>query len=133
MGSQTVPLCVLCKDHVLTHIGTINDHLYPPSFQIPQRHPDDVPAHLALPDHSDHYKQGCPQASAGPEGLGEGHPAGNAPLLCRLPSVFTKVKGRLLTTSPNGSANTSFPAQAVCVQMYFIHCIILNIGVLTNT
>lgn len=45
----------------------------------------------------------------------------------------SKVKGRLLTTSPNGSANTFFPAQAVCVQMYFIHCIILNIGVLTNT
>lgn len=45
-------------------------------IQVPQRDPDHVPPHLALPDHSRHYKQGCPQASAGSEGFGEGHPAG---------------------------------------------------------
>lgn len=46
------------------------------SFQVPQCYPDYVPTHPALPDHSHHHKQGCPQASAGPEGFGEGHSAG---------------------------------------------------------
>lgn len=66
-----------CKDHVFAYIGLISDYFYPSSFQIPQCHPDYVPPHLALPNHSGHYKQGCPQAAAGSEGLGEGHTAGN--------------------------------------------------------
>lgn len=72
-------LCVLVK--IMPLFSLISNYLYPSSFQIPQCYPDHVPTHLALPNHSGHYKQGCPQASAGSEGFGEGHTAGTILLI----------------------------------------------------
>lgn len=102
-GSQNVILCVLVK--ITSLIGQISDCLHPPSFQIPQCYPDHVPTHLALPNHSGHYKQGCPQASAGSEGFGESHSAGIRPFclffFCLL--VFTKCLLQIIVNRPDQS------------------------------
>lgn len=55
-----------------------------PPFQIPQCHSDHVPTHLALPNYRSHHKQGCPQASPGSEGLGQGHTTGALSIICSL-------------------------------------------------
>lgn len=76
IGSQNLNIMYPSKK-IMSLIGVISDYPYPSSFQVPQCYPDHVPTHLALPNHSGHYKQGRPQASTGSEGFGEGHSAGN--------------------------------------------------------
>jgi len=52
-------------------------------FQVPERHPDNVPTHTALPHHSSHHQQRRTKAQASAQGLGEGHSAGKTETIHR--------------------------------------------------
>lgn len=111
IGRQNVILCVM----------TSCDFLCSPLFQIPQCYPDHVPAHLALPNHSGDYKQGCSQASPGSEGFGESHPAGTWCIyLCTMCSVSRSLLiehaySAGWVTDPSSISHTFFYAKDVFI------------------
>lgn len=45
-------------------------------FQVPERHPDNVPTHSAVPYNGSHHQQRCAKAQASAQGLGESHSTG---------------------------------------------------------
>lgn len=88
------------------------------AFQIPECHPDNVPAYPAISHNRSHHQQRCTKAQASAQGLGESHPTGKTEklliivIISNVPRGLNQHDGFSLT--PEGVLHIQGPNHGVC-------------------
>lgn len=101
--------------HLLRPLENLNDYLSLPIFQVPERHPDNVPAHPAIPHNRSHHQQRRAEAPAGAQGPGESHSTGNVnELLNNDLMTLSRPLNNIFVLTPAGVLHVQGPNHRVC-------------------